>query len=124
MGNMRAVAKPIAPYITFFQIAQMVVGTTVTVVGAYHHAKGDECHVNAPNYRMGLAMYMSYLILFVMLFLNKYKVKPGKKGEASKEPKPNSSICGMPMNVEDTSVCGGEVDMTQKVMKKTKKSKQ
>lgn len=68
----------------------MIVGMVVTATSAYYHSTGlksftilptitdftlkggdSVCHANGPNYRMGLAMYCSYFILFMKLFLQK-----------------------------------------------------
>eukprot|EP00467_Chlorarachnion_reptans_P023717 CAMPEP_0114509608 /NCGR_PEP_ID=MMETSP0109-20121206/13305_1 /TAXON_ID=29199 /ORGANISM="Chlorarachnion reptans, Strain CCCM449" /LENGTH=322 /DNA_ID=CAMNT_0001688781 /DNA_START=100 /DNA_END=1068 /DNA_ORIENTATION=- len=85
------IVKPFAQMITVIQILQMVVGMIVTATSAFHHTMGGDsaCHVNGPNYRMGLAMYCSYFILFVKLFLQKYgkksKGKGAKNGSNSKQ---------------------------------------
>eukprot|EP00471_Norrisiella_sphaerica_P004280 CAMPEP_0184478438 /NCGR_PEP_ID=MMETSP0113_2-20130426/469_1 /TAXON_ID=91329 /ORGANISM="Norrisiella sphaerica, Strain BC52" /LENGTH=316 /DNA_ID=CAMNT_0026856237 /DNA_START=214 /DNA_END=1164 /DNA_ORIENTATION=+ len=73
------VVKPFAQFITIIQILQMVVGMLVTATSAYYHTLGGDaaCHVNGPNYRMGLAMYCSYFLLFVKLFAQKYSKKNG-----------------------------------------------
>eukprot|EP00466_Bigelowiella_natans_P003916 jgi/Bigna1/53016/estExt_Genewise1Plus.C_140097 len=86
------VVKPFGIFITFMQITQMVVGMIVTATSAYHHTTGGDaaCHVNGPNYRMGLAMYGSYFMLFVKLFMQKYCKKPdeadGKGNVAANAP--------------------------------------
>jgi len=49
---------------------------------------GDEkCFVNGPNYRMGLAMYGSYFMLFTKLFIDKYKPKKTKANGSVKTSK-------------------------------------
>mmetsp|Transcript_20732 Transcript_20732/g.36896 ORF Transcript_20732/g.36896 Transcript_20732/m.36896 type:complete len:309 (+) Transcript_20732:240-1166(+) len=77
--GLKWVVQPFAQFITIIQILQMVVGMVVTATSAYYHNQGgdDACHVNGPNYRMGLAMYCSYFVLFVKLFVGKYS-KPSK----------------------------------------------
>eukprot|EP00284_Hemiselmis_tepida_P003988 CAMPEP_0174944616 /NCGR_PEP_ID=MMETSP1355-20121228/79607_1 /TAXON_ID=464990 /ORGANISM="Hemiselmis tepida, Strain CCMP443" /LENGTH=87 /DNA_ID=CAMNT_0016191935 /DNA_START=3 /DNA_END=263 /DNA_ORIENTATION=+ len=71
---MSYVATPIAPFITTVQILQMAVGSLVTFSSAAAHAAGGEqaCFVDAANYKLGLAMYGSYLVLFIGLFGKKY----------------------------------------------------
>jgi len=35
----------------------------------------DKCHINSANYKLGLAMYASYCVLFITLFCDKF-IKP------------------------------------------------
>lgn len=51
----------------------MAIGCAVTFHSArVHSEKGKEgCYVDASNYKMGLGMYFSYLVLFGMLFYDK-----------------------------------------------------
>jgi len=70
--RLRRVASMIAPIITVLQIAQMVVGSVVTVYSASLHANGYKCKVDPANYKLGLAMYLSYFALFCILFYSKY----------------------------------------------------
>ena len=70
--RLRRVASMIAPIITVLQIAQMVVGSVVTVYSASLHASGYKCKVDQANYKLGLAMYLSYFALFCILFYSKY----------------------------------------------------
>ena len=72
----RKVASLIAPLITVLQITQMIVGSAVTVYSASVHMSGGQCKVDPANYRLGLAMYLSYFALFCMLFYSKYLYKP------------------------------------------------
>jgi elongation of very long chain fatty acids protein 6 len=67
-------AVPFAPLITTSQILQMAVGSAVTFASAStHHRHGaSACKVDPANYKLGLAMYGSYLVLFCGLFINKY----------------------------------------------------
>lgn len=60
-----------APLITFVQIAQMVGGLVVSVVAAIGSTAGA-CGVTSANWKLGMAMYVSYFFLFVMLFQSKY----------------------------------------------------
>ena len=79
----RKAAQAIAPLITTIQILQMVGGIVVTVTGAYQSIYNPHvCHINAANYKMGLAKYGSYFALFVALFADKF-LKPKKPKEAS-----------------------------------------
>lgn len=66
--------KPI--WITIVQIAQMVVGCTVTAAGCYLllFDKPEGCSLTNVNILPSLVMYGSYLILFVQFFFARYKV--------------------------------------------------
>lgn len=72
--GLRRLARPVAPFITAFQVLQMVGGIIVTTTSAYTHwAHGPEsCSVNGSNYRLGLLMYSTYFVLFVCLFYKLY----------------------------------------------------
>ena len=52
----------------------MVVGAVVTFCGAYWTINEgiNSCHVDPANYKLGLAMYVSYFCLFAVLFYNLY----------------------------------------------------
>jgi len=90
--------SPIAPFITFIQIAQMVCGISVLAHAGYtqlnapllegltlRESQLEACAIDPANWKLGLMMYFSYFVLFVQLFRNKYlpskkkKVKKGKK---------------------------------------------
>ena len=64
--------------ITSLQLAQMVVGIAVTVASMVYHASGAVCHVSLVNSLLGLAMYVSYFLLFLQLFLRSYVWKTRK----------------------------------------------
>lgn len=57
--------------ITICQILQMVVGSYVTVMGMVYVGEGETCKIDLSNSRLGLAMYISYFILFVVFFYEK-----------------------------------------------------
>jgi len=88
--------SPIAPFITFIQIAQMVGGIIVLSYAGYIHINApmlegmttreslwESCATDPANWKMGLMMYFSYFCLFVQLFKKKYfdpkEVAKGKK---------------------------------------------
>lgn len=79
----RKFAKKFAMLITTMQLTQMVIGIIVTVSSVVYHYKGYECHVSLVNSAMGLAMYTSYFILFLQLFLDHYVFN--KKASGSKK---------------------------------------
>ncbi|KAL7700465.1 fatty acid elongase [Lotmaria passim] len=69
----RKYVRPIAPFITFLQIAQMVVGMVVEAITLYHmYISGKGCQSNATNARVGFMMYISYFGLFSKLFYDNY----------------------------------------------------
>jgi elongation of very long chain fatty acids protein 6 len=94
-------AVPFAPLITSSQILQMAVGSVVTFASAstHHYHGASACKVDPANYKLGLAMYGSYLILFCGLFLNKYlparSAAPGKPG-AGRLPHPGGGGAAIP----------------------------
>lgn len=90
--RMNWLATPVAPMITTIQILQMAVGSYVTFQSAkIHWTEGDAaCYVDQANYKLGLAMYGSYLVLFTVLFSNKYFKK---KEDAQKSTK--DELCGV-----------------------------
>lgn len=68
------VATPFAPLITAMQILQMAAGSLVTAVSAVEYYAGgpDACAVHPANFKLGLAMYACYMVLFGLLFYTKY----------------------------------------------------
>jgi len=77
--------QPIAPLITVVQIMQMVGGMTILICVAKEQLKAVQlpgenwkeaslrtCTVDPANWKMGLLMYFSYFLLFVLLFFDKY----------------------------------------------------
>lgn len=73
----KKLVRPFAVYITSLQIAQMIMGMTVTVYEFiyYDPSNPKTCAVNQSNMRMGLMMYTSYFILFGSLFNKLYLSK-------------------------------------------------
>uniref|UniRef100_A0A7S0SE90 Very-long-chain 3-oxoacyl-CoA synthase n=1 Tax=Mantoniella antarctica TaxID=81844 RepID=A0A7S0SE90_9CHLO len=96
---LRPYARAIAPIITTIQIAQMAVGVSVTVRSAQLHYQGRECAVDPANFKLGLGMYGSYLVLFSLLFLDKYfgsGPASARGGVASgKGAEKNPNLCGV-----------------------------
>lgn len=71
----RKAVAPYAIYITLGQLLQMIVGIFVTVRAIQYQMEGKECNVNKANSILGLAMYASYFILFLKLFIENYFLK-------------------------------------------------
>ncbi|KAG5505121.1 hypothetical protein JIQ42_04308 [Leishmania sp. Namibia] len=69
--------RPVAPIITFLQIAQMVVGSLIAVYVYYMDQFGDGCDCRSSNAKLALMMYLSYFVLFSNFFRSRYlKMKP------------------------------------------------
>eukprot|EP00301_Raphidiophrys_heterophryoidea_P023574 c7411_g1_i1.p1 GENE.c7411_g1_i1~~c7411_g1_i1.p1 ORF type:complete len:272 (+),score=65.91 c7411_g1_i1:165-980(+) len=84
--GLRRVFKPLAPLITGLQLFQMVVGIVLTVSSGYEFIKDPaSCAVDATNLKLGLAMYLSYMVLFAHLFWNLYVNKTPKAQRSKKE---------------------------------------
>ena len=66
--------RPFSPLITTAQILQMVGGMAILLRVGYLQSVGgrEACPVNPPNWKLGLAMYASYCLLFCELFYYKY----------------------------------------------------
>lgn len=77
---LRSLVRGVAPFITMFQILQMVVGISVSAIAAYKHlTEGPaSCKVEPSNWKLGLAMYSSYFFLFASLFYAKFLKSPVK----------------------------------------------
>jgi len=68
----KKLAKKFSMFITTLQLLQMVGGIVVTVTSMVQHANGERCFVSLANSFLGLAMYASYFVLFLQLFLSHY----------------------------------------------------
>jgi len=100
-GALRTYARPMAPMITTIQLAQMVVGCGVTVGSGLLSARGP-CAVDPSNVRLGFTMYLSYFVLFAMLFYNLYLKKGGKHARKPREGEAET-LCGVDLNKGDAS---------------------
>eukprot|EP00941_MAST-03F_sp_MAST-3F-sp1_P006194 g6194.t1 len=60
--------------ITLLQLAQMIVGISVTLASIYFadDVTGLPCHVQRTNSALGLGMYVSYFLLFFVFFIRSY----------------------------------------------------
>ena len=78
----RSLVKPLAPLITSLQIVQMVGGIVISIYCflALQEKKDGDCKgLNTLNVQLGTAMYVSYFILFALLFKKMY-ISKGSKG--------------------------------------------
>ena len=119
--SLKKYAFPFAQSITTIQIVQMIVGSTVTVAAAVWHHKGGRtaCFIDPANSKMGLAMYLSYLVLFTILFSQKYLSKGSKKGVKA------TKICGVEdkagfFHTNDHTKSASSANIANEAAKKTK----
>ena len=108
ISGYKALSKPMAPLITTIQLAQMIVGTLVMLNVRRTIKSGAECFVINSNYKLGLAMYLSYFCLFAVLFYNLYLKEGGKhakkrKGGNSKGKEEDDTLCGVDMKKGDAA---------------------
>jgi hypothetical protein len=105
ISGYKKLAHPMAPLITTIQLIQMVVGTLVTFNTARTINAGLPCAVDHANYKLGLAMYISYFVLFAILFYNLYLAPGGKhRRKKTKGGKEESQVvCGVEMNDGDAA---------------------
>jgi hypothetical protein len=69
-----------APLITLVQIAQMFLGLFLSLLSMYvrYTAGPLSCAVTAQNASFALCMYLTYLVLFCVFFVNKYHIRHPK----------------------------------------------
>ncbi|KAF7487582.1 Elongation of very long chain fatty acids protein 6 [Sarcoptes scabiei] len=75
--------RPLAMMITISQITQMIIGGIVTVYAFQMKQHGHQCQVSYDRLYAGMAIYLSYFILFANFFLKSY-LTSGKKKENMK----------------------------------------
>jgi elongation of very long chain fatty acids protein 6 len=85
-GPTRKLVKPVAPLITFLQLAQMVGGLVLIVTANVFSRDEAGCEGNSHTIlRAALVMYASYFALFLKFFAEAYIFK-SKKGGSGKKP--------------------------------------
>lgn len=93
--GLRRVAGRFAQVITVGQILQMVVGTGISIGSAafLHSVDGDKarCFIEPHSYKLALILYAAYLVLFVLMYIDKYHSKLRKDGA---ERLADGRICG------------------------------
>lgn len=75
------VPKRIAMAITTSQIVQMIIGAYVIWYAYYRKLQGDTCRITKATTFYGLAMYLSYFVLFAQFFYSSYFSRFSKKAE-------------------------------------------
>lgn len=82
--GLRRFIRPVAPYITGAQLAQMFAGTAMVLYTFYYsYISPRGCDVDKRTIRMGLAMYGTYVFLFAALFGRLYLNKGEKKKQVA-----------------------------------------
>lgn len=74
--------KPI--WITLFQIVQMILGVSISLISFHYYRTDPDCFVNRDIILQGFVMYGSYLYLFAAFFFKRYfrkSVSKDKKKE-------------------------------------------
>ena len=107
IAGYKSLAKPMAPLITTIQLVQMIVGSIVMINVWSVKKDGGECFVIPANYKLGLAMYLSYFCLFAVLFYNLYLKEGGKHAKkakkGSKKDSDDDTLCGVDMKKGDAA---------------------
>ncbi|CAG7716896.1 unnamed protein product, partial [Allacma fusca] len=75
---------PLAESSQDYQILQMIILMLIHVYILAMKLTGTDCDVDLDNIFWGVALYVSYLILFTQYFKNSYGTK-GKKGKEGAE---------------------------------------
>lgn len=78
------IPRQLAMSITISQIAQMIMGTFVTFYAYYSKASGRPCDMSFSTLYAGIAIYISYFILFAQFFIASYFAPRKPRKEAKK----------------------------------------
>lgn len=82
------IPRQLAMSITISQIAQMIMGTFVTFYAFYAKSiKGRSCDISMSTLYFGVAIYISYFVLFAQFFIATYMKAPSRKTVAEKSKK-------------------------------------
>jgi len=66
------IPRQLAMSITISQIAQMIMGTFVTFYAYFARVNGRNCEISYSTLYAGMAIYVSYFVLFAHFFINAY----------------------------------------------------
>lgn len=75
------IPRQLAMCITISQITQMVVGTFVTFYAYYAKSSGRSCDISFSTLYAGMAIYVSYFLLFAQFFVASYLSKPARTAD-------------------------------------------
>lgn len=111
-AKLHYLATPFAPLITTIQILQMAVGSYVTWHSAvvYYREGPSSCAVNAANFKLGLAMYGCYMVLFCLLFHNKYFGAKSGPQQSRTAGDGTDKICGVDIGTSKVDMAGRFAD--------------
>lgn len=68
-------------YITVFQIAQMIIGVSISIISFYYYLVDPDCFVDKNIIMQGFVMYGSYLYLFAAFFFKRYSKRKSEAAE-------------------------------------------
>ncbi|TFJ85211.1 hypothetical protein NSK_003634 [Nannochloropsis salina CCMP1776] len=71
-------------YITFMQIAQMLVGVIISCFGFYYSSMDASCAVDPFVLKVSAVIYASYLYLFMQFMIKRFFVKNARAGQEGK----------------------------------------
>jgi multisubunit Na+/H+ antiporter MnhE subunit len=82
----RKMVQPYARLITTLQISQMVVGLAINACVIYYTTAGHPCSSNKTNTILSWLMYLSYFVLFALLYMRNYilGVRPARSDKLRK----------------------------------------
>lgn len=88
-AGMYKLASSFAGFVTFIQITQMLIGTVVMgLSGYFFFTEGVEsCYHNRDNIYAGIAMYISYFLLFAAFAVKRYLLPSKKSSGKAKQKK-------------------------------------
>jgi len=73
------VPSSVAKSITILQLTQFFIGLMILFVGMWALWHGRECGMSASHIKVGLIVYVSYVILFINFFYHRYSLKKAKE---------------------------------------------
>lgn len=74
------IPRQLAMSITISQIVQMIIGTYVTFYAFWAKSiKGRSCDISMSSLYFGMAIYISYFLLFAQFFIATYLQAPSRK---------------------------------------------
>jgi len=74
----RPLVRPMASTVTLLQIVQMLAGTSIVVYQRWFSGPRNACRYDDETNYYAIVMYASYLVLFVLFFVNTYILRKKK----------------------------------------------
>lgn len=81
----RSLVKPYAMQVTFLQLSQMAFGVMIIGATVYYKYYRIPCYTTSTVNFLGLIMYISYFILFLQIFLDRYFGQKAKQAAKKKK---------------------------------------